>query len=157
MAGSNKAQLINSLTESHSKLLEIVRGYELETVVYQAPIWQIRDILWHIAVWDRQVTKSIIAFIDDDEYSINNFEEDQFNQEAFLEGRKLTGEKLLEECDAARQEFKIAVQDFPVDKFPSEFLYPWGDERGDIATLVDYMVEHDEEHRDEIYDVISSG
>ena len=150
-------RLVNSLTTSFLRTKEVIMEVDLERTIYEDPPWQIRDILWHIAVWDRQVTKSIIAFIDDDEYSINNFEEDQFNQEAFLEGRKLTGEKLLEECDAARQEFKIAVQDFPVDKFPSEFLYPWGDERGDIATLVDYMVEHDEEHRDEIYDVISSG
>jgi hypothetical protein len=57
---------------------------------------------------------------------------------------------LLEDCDLARQGFKAAVQEFPVGYYSSEFLYPWGDESGDITTLVDYMVEHDEEHRDEI-------
>jgi hypothetical protein len=154
MAQGNQSQLVNSLAQSYSKLQSTIRGNDLETVIYEDPTWQIRDILWHIAVWDRQVTKSILAFQDGSKYSIPNFNEDQFNQEAFLEGNKLTNERLLEDCDLARQGFKAAVQDFPVGNYSSEFLYPWGDESGDITTLVDYMVEHDEEHRDEIIRIL---
>jgi hypothetical protein len=36
-------------------------------------------------------------------------------------------------------------------------LYPWGDERGSIAHLVETMTEHDVEHRDEIVKAIESS
>ena len=36
-------------------------------------------------------------------------------------------------------------------------IYPWGDERGTIARLVEMMTEHDVEHRDEIVKAIQSG
>jgi hypothetical protein len=42
------------------------------------------------------------------------------------------------------------VNDFPVEQWSGDLLYPWGDERGSISTLVEYMMEHDLEHRDEI-------
>ena len=56
----------------------------------------------------------------------------------------------MTEWEQAHDELKQAVQEIPVDRFPGDMLYPWGEERGSIATLVDYMIEHDVEHRDEI-------
>ena len=155
MSQGNQSQLVSSLAQSYSKLQSTIKGNDLETVIYEDPTWQIRDILWHIAVWDRQVTKSILAYQDGSMYLIPDFDEDRFNEETYLEGKNLTIQKLIEECDRARQGFKDAVQEFPIGKLSSEFLYPWGDESGDLKTLVDYMVEHDEEHRDEITRVIN--
>lgn len=152
----NQAQLVNSLSTSYSTTLNAIKGFDLETLVYDEPPWQIRDVLWHIAVWDRQVTKSIQAFSDGTEYSIPDFDEDNFNDAAFLEGKKITDEQLLAECDQARRGFRDAVQKLPVEKYASEFLYPWGDESGDVTKLVDYMVEHDQEHLVEIKAAISS-
>ena len=66
------------------------------------------------------------------------------------EQKKLSVEQLLSEFEQAYEEFKVAIQDMPDDRFPGDLLYPWGDERGDITTLADYMIEHAVEHRDEI-------
>lgn len=157
MPDANRGELINSLAGSHSKMQNIIEGIDLETTVYEDTDWQIRDILWHIAVWDRQVAKSINAFKDGSEYSIPDFDENEFNQTAYLDGTKLTEALLLDECKRARQDFEEAVKNFPADKYSSQFLYPWGDERGSIATLVADMVEHDEEHREEIKAAINLG
>ena len=51
---------------------------------------------------------------------------------------------------------KQAVQEIPFDQFPGDLLYPWGDERGSIARLVEIMTDHDTEHRDEIVKAISA-
>ena len=69
---------------------------------------------------------------------------------AVLEQQKLSTQAILKEFELAYDEFKKAIQEIPDDRFPGELLYPWGDERGDIATMVDYMIEHAIEHQDEI-------
>jgi uncharacterized damage-inducible protein DinB len=128
----------------------------MEVPVHADSDWQIRDIIWHIAVWDRQVTKSIRAFKDGGEYSIPALNEDEFNDLAFQEGRKLTVEQIIEDYEQARADFKTSVQELPQEKYSEDLLYPWGDERGDISQLVAYMVEHDAEHRDEIAAALAS-
>lgn len=143
-------RLVEKLTSSQLKILKTVEGIDLNTIIYENSAWRTRDILWHIAAWDHQVTKSILAFNENHEYSIHDFDEDGFNQTAYIEGIKLDESHLLDEFNQARQEFKDAVQNFPVDKLSSDFLYPWGDERGNITKLVNYMIDHDEEHRAEI-------
>ena len=45
----------------------------------------------------------------------------------------------------------------PPDQFPGDLLYPWGDERGSIAELVEFIVEHDAEHRDEIVKAVQEA
>lgn len=40
-----------------------------------------------------------------------------------------------------------------IDLFPGDLLYPWGGERGTIAQLVEFLIDHDAEHRDEIVKV----
>ena len=150
MTGSQKTHLIDQLTQSHAATQGILNNVALDFLVYPEPPWQVRDILWHIAVWDRQVTKSIQAFLAGSEYAIPEFEEDQFNNAAFQDGRDLSPDALLTECDRARTEFQQAVERVPDDHFRTEFLYPWGDESGDVTQVVKEMLEHDEEHRTEI-------
>jgi hypothetical protein len=70
------------------------------------------------------------------------------------EQRNWTVEQVFAEWDLAREDFKLAVQEITLDQFPGDLLYPWGDERGSIAQLVEYMAEHDIEHRDDIVEVI---
>jgi uncharacterized damage-inducible protein DinB len=96
------------------------------------------------------VTNSILAFENGGQYAIQDFDEGVFNEAALREGRELTQDQVLEESNQARLEFQRAVQKFPLEQFDSQLLYPWGDEQGDVAKLVKYMVEHDNEHRAEI-------
>jgi hypothetical protein len=144
------------LITSYSTTLNATKGIDLKIIVYEDPPWELRDVLWHIAIWDRQVTKSIQSFTDGGEYSIPSFDEDKFNAEAFLRGKNLTESQILEEYDQARRGFRDAVQGLPVEKYATNFLYPWGDESGNITTLVEDMLEHDREHLAEINAVIKS-
>ena len=150
MSSTNIPDLVNQLTQSYAATQALIDKLDLNLVVYADPEWQVRDVVWHLAVWDRQSAKSIQAFVDGSKYAIPNFEEDNFNTSALLEGRSLTSEQLRRQCQQAREEFKQAVAQVPAGEESSEFMYPWGDESGDVAQLVSYMVEHDEEHRQEI-------
>ncbi|GAI75344.1 unnamed protein product [marine sediment metagenome] len=156
MTTVDKKHLLDLLSESHTANMSLLEGNDMEVSVHADSDWQIRDIIWHIAVWDRQVTKSIRAFKDGGEYAIPALKIDEFNERAFQEGRKLTKEQVIEEYEQARGDFKASVQELPQEKYSEDLLYPWGDERGDISQLVEYLVEHDAEHRDEIAAALAS-
>lgn len=150
MTDQDVSRLSNLLAESYASTLSIVEkiGYDLK--IYDDPVWRARDVIWHLAVWDRQVSRSIEAFLSDGQYSIPDFDEHAFNDASLEEGRQLSLEQLLEGAAQARKKFQDAVERFSPHQLQAEFLYPWGDETGDIDQLVHYMVDHDEEHRQEI-------
>jgi hypothetical protein len=156
MTDKDKNYLIDLLTETHSTLRELVGEANLEMPVYTdadaGVSWRIRDILGHIATWDLETARSLRANRAGGVYLTPDFDEveDDFNQQAVAEQRKLTTQELVAEWELAHEEFKEAVQDIPDDQFAGDLLYPWGDERGTISYLVNYMVEHAVEHRDEI-------
>jgi hypothetical protein len=146
-----KGDLLKKLIDSHSATRVLLEGDNLELRVYTDTDWRIRDILGHIATWDRQVAKSLRAFNAGTEYSIPDFDdENKYNEQAVLEQRQLSIDQLSVECEQACEDFQEALRDMPSDRFPGDLLYPWGDERGSIPQLIDYMIDHDGEHRDEI-------
>ena len=69
MNGENKKHLLENITETHSAILTILEGINLELRVYADTDWRIRDILGHITTWDREVTKSLRAFLNGNEFS----------------------------------------------------------------------------------------
>ena len=150
MTTDDKQQLIDLLTDTHSASRMVIEGIDLETRIYSESGWRIRDILGHIAGWDRQAAKSLRAFRDGEEYAISDLEENAYNEAMVQEQQNWTTEQVITELNEAREDFKLAVEEIELDKFPGDLLYPWGDERGSVAQLVEYMAEHDVEHRDEI-------
>ncbi|HEY48310.1 MAG TPA: maleylpyruvate isomerase family protein [Anaerolineae bacterium] len=158
MSVGDKAYLLEKLTEAHSATRTILKGVDLEMRVYTDTDWRIRDILGHISIWDREVTKSLRAFLAGTEYSIPDFsDENEFNEQAVIEQRQLSTQQIQVEWEQARDDFKEAIREIPSDRFPGDLLYPWGDERGSITQLIEYMIEHDDEHRDEIVKVIEAS
>ncbi len=157
MNDRDKNHLIDRLVETHSSIRTAIEETDLDICVYTDADWRIKDIIGHIATWDRQVAKSLNAFKTGTEYSIPELDEDSFNQQQVLEGRKMTAQQVLMEWEQARKDFIGAVQEIPLDRFPGDLLYPWGDERGGIAKLVEYMIDHEIEHRDEIVKAIQAS
>jgi hypothetical protein len=155
----DKNYLLERLTETHAALKGIVDGVDLTISVYTDPDWQIKDVLGHIATWDREVAKSLRAFMAETEYLTLDLddEETEFNQQAVLEHRKLSTQQLVEEWEQARSDFKNALNEIPLNQFPGDLVYPWGEESGSIGNLVKYMVDHTSEHLEEIMAAINAS
>ena len=152
MSAEEKKRLIDSLTEAHLALRKILKDVDLEMPVYKDSGWRVRDIVGHVATWDQEIANALRAYQAGEEYLTPELDEEEveFNESAVLEQRKLSTQQILEHFESAYDNFKMAIEEIPDDQFPGDLLYPWGDERGDIATMVDYMIEHAIEHRDEI-------
>jgi hypothetical protein len=152
MHSHDKDYLLDRLAETHSAIHRLIKGIDLELRVYSESGWRIRDILGHIATWDREVTKSLRAFLTESEYIIPDLDNDEtgFNEKAVTEQSTLSTNQIVAEWKQAREDFRTAIKAIPTEKFPGDLLYPWGNESGSITRLVEYMVEHDEEHIGEI-------
>ena len=150
MTVDDKGRLLDLLSGTHTKILAVLKEVDLEMPVYKDGSWRIRDILGHIATWDRQVTLSLRAYSQGKEYAVPDFDEDGFNEEDVKRQQALTSEQIYGEWRTARGMFKDVVRDMPRNLFPGDLLYPWGDERGTIEKLVTEMCDHDEEHYTEI-------
>ena len=152
MSAEEKKRLIDNLTEAHLALRKILDEVDPEMPVYHDTSWRVRDIVGHIATWNWETSKSLRAYQAGSEYLIPNLDEEEveFNESAVLEQQKLSIQQILEEFETAYDEFKKAIQETPDDQFPGNMLYPWGDERGSITQLVEYMIEHAVEHQDEM-------
>ena len=113
MTTEDKKHLLDLLTETQSAIRTTVTGTDPEMRVYKDADWRVRDIVGHIATWDREVTMSLRAYRAGTEYSIPDLDEDAFNEQAVTEQRELTARELLAEWERAREEFKEVVQDIP--------------------------------------------
>ena len=156
MALEERRRLVEMLTQTHSTTRSLLEGINIEMQVYPDSGWRIRDILGHIATWDREVANSLHAFRNGEEYAIPDHDEDAFNAQDILSQQSLTSEEIYVEWEQSREVYKEAVEQIPLDFYPGDLLYPWGDERGTVAHLVETMVEHDIEHREEIATAIHS-
>ena len=157
MTLEDKQRLLQLLNQTHFATRATLEGIDLDMRVYKDSGWRIRDIIGHIATWDREVAKSLRAYRVAKEYAIPDHDEDAFNEEDVLSQKESTAQEVFDDWDRAREEFKSAVDEIPLEMFPGDLLYPWGDERGSIAHLVETMTKHDVEHQDEIVKAIQVG
>jgi len=151
-----KEEILQRLAETHEDLEKTIEGLDLDLVIHADTDWRIRDILGHIATWDRVLIHAIQSFLEGSEYVIPGMvgDETDYNQEKVLEQRKLPTEEICQEWNQARKDFINVVRSTPPEKFSEELAYPWGDERGSLAVMIEYMVDHDGEHQEEILAVI---
>jgi hypothetical protein len=159
MSVGENSDLLEKLIENRSATRALLEDVDPEMRVYTDPEWRIREILGHIATWDRQVAKSLRAFRAGSDYFIPDIEEDEsdFNEQAVLEQRTFSTQQIFVEWEQARDDLREAVRVIPSGQFPGDLLYPWGGERGSIAMLIDYMIDHEDEHRDEIEKAIKAS
>lgn len=155
-----KISLLTRLSKTHTATRDILNEVDLEICVFSDTNWRIRDILGHIATWDRVLANALKAYIDGSQFVVIldwDKEEVEFNNRAVLEQSKLSPEGLIDEWEQAHIDFKDAISEMPLEKFSGDYVYPWADERGDIVTLVEIMIDHNTGHLEEIAKAIEEN
>ena len=150
MGKNPKETLLELIHLTYPGLFDQLGEADLERVIYEESGWRGRELLSHMAAWNRVVATTLAHFSRGEEYLIPDFAEDQFNQRTALEHQDLPVEAVKAYWKHSVEELTFAIEKIPVENFPGDLLYPWGDERGDINQLVKYFIEHDKEHVAEI-------
>ncbi len=66
---AEKERLINLLASERFKTMQALREVNDFTLIYQEGGWRIKDILGHIATWEREALATLQAFNAQDSYS----------------------------------------------------------------------------------------
>jgi len=151
-----RAALVERLRESHSVTRNVVDGIDPELPVHTDTGWTVRDILGHIGAWDVQAAKSVRAFGVGNEHAVDGQDDEAFNEQEYRRLRELDPQQSYAAWQGARDEFISAVEQLPEELDASLMLYPWRD-RGSLTQLIDGMLEHDVEHRDELIGAIGAS
>lgn len=150
MGKNPKETLLELIRTTYPGLFKQLEGVDLERVIYEESGWRGRELLSHMAAWNRVVATTLAHFSQGKEYLIPDFAEDQFNQRTALEHKDLPVEEVVLHWKDSVEKLTSAIEKIPAEKFPGDLLYPWGGERGEIIQLVNYFIEHDQEHIAEI-------
>ena len=152
----HKETILIRLSNSHTELGQALEGLDLDLVIHTETDWRIRDILGHIATWDRVLIHSIQTFLEGSEYVIPGMvgDETDYNAQKVAEQKKLSSSEILKEWNRAREDFITIVQQIPTNKFFDELAFPWGDERGSLSVMIEYMIEHNGVHQAEILQAV---
>lgn len=148
----HKEKILKRLSNSHTELEQSLIGLDMELLIHPDTGWRIRDILGHIATWDRVLIHAIETFLEGSEYVIPGMigDETDFNVQKVIEQKNLSTPEILKEWNQSQIDFIVAIQQIPPDKFFDELAFPWGDERGSVSLMIEYMIEHNGEHQEEI-------
>ena len=151
-----KNDILKRLADSHAELKKALEGLDLEMIVHSDTQWRIRDILGHIATWDRVLIRAIQSYLSGSEYIIPGMvgDETDYNEGKVSDQGDLSTSEILQDWNQAREDFVSAVQDIPPDRLRDELNFPWGDERGSLSLMIEYMIEHNGEHQEEILEAL---
>ena len=78
-----------------------------------------------------------------------------YNASSVLERQALSLEQVIQEWEATHKVFLQAIRHLPPETTEAVFVYPWGPS-GNLADLVEILVEHENEHAEEIRQKILS-
>jgi hypothetical protein len=150
-----KERLIQQLDQARATMQAVLDEVDTQIEVY--PEWTIKQILAHIIGWDDVTTTALRAHAQGQEPSTPAARGiDHYNAHSVATRQALSYEHILKECDLAREELKAAIRDMPDEKLAQPMLFPWG-QTGTVAQVVAIFVHHEEQHAQEIRDLIAKS
>ncbi len=147
-----RKKLIQQLYEAHRMTLVATRVLDPNTLIASDNHWRVKDLIGHLADWDSEALKSLRAYLDGRAYQITDggyTSENDFYDRHNEQRRETPAEQIYQEWAAARNFLKTAILEMPIDKFDGQMRCPRG-ALGTISELVEELIKHEQEHRDQI-------
>lgn len=148
--------LVEALAAARQETLALLEDADLSTVAHPDSGWTVQDIINHLAwsdEWAAGIIKNALLNIlfDTPKHWLQRNTNDLIREER----RSLSVEQSLADFAEAHEDFKATIQRLNAGQLTTEFMAPW---RQMITPryLVKIMVEHEEEHREEIRQAVIS-
>ncbi len=155
-AEEEKQRLIALLGSSRRAAIEALRGMDEYAVVYPESGWRVKDVLGHLAAWEREALAALQAYHEHDEYTLGeDYELARYNEENYQKRREFYPAQCRIDWGMVRRDLQFAVHDLDPARLFDEMLYPWG-ERGTVPDLIESMIAHEEEHIQEMLEAVES-
>ncbi|MEA2573678.1 MAG: hypothetical protein QOH93_976 [Chloroflexia bacterium] len=153
-ATARRQMLAGQLQEARERLVNSYAGLTDEEMLEPgvAGDWSIRDILAHVAAWDRAQTEAYRLMLRGERPALLDLEEEEnesFNQEHHVRLKDLSLQEIITELFAAREEMVTLLREVDNNAL---FAPAPGDEHAElsIAACISVSTNHDEEHAEMI-------
>jgi hypothetical protein len=144
-----KQRLIHQLETERRQTIAVLQGLDPYLVVHTDSGWRVKDLVGHLAAWDREVLAAMQAFHEGDHYIIPNFTSQGFNEAQYERRRTLDPAQIRMDWGMVRRDVQDMIHDLHAHLFETDMTYPWG-ERGKVVALIEELASHEAEHRGEI-------
>ena len=146
--------LIKELGQARSEMERAVSAVDRNREI--CPGWTVKEILAHIAGWDKVGTGTVRAHTAGElPPPLEAQGIDAYNAYLVAQSEMLTYEEMVQDWKLARSQFTDALAEAPPRKLTDQARFPWG-ETGPIAGIVSILVEHEREHAREILELVSA-
>jgi len=146
--------LIEQLGKARTVMQRALSCVETEREI--CPGWTVKEILAHIAGWDKVGTSIVRAHMAGEPpppLEVQGI--DAYNAYLVAQSEAISYEEMAQGWKLARRQFTDALAEAPPEKLKDQARFPWG-ETGNIARLVSILVEHEKEHATEIMEMASA-
>jgi hypothetical protein len=142
-----KDRLMALLASSRHKTLAALRDYDDFAMIYSDSQWRLKDILSHIAVWEREALAALQAFHEKDSaYQVEpDLDIEEYNQRTVSERKPFYPAQVRMDWAMVRRELQFAVSQISAERMSEPFAIPWHEE-GTVSQLIEKLVEHEAEH-----------
>jgi hypothetical protein len=153
----DKPELLQHLKDTYQRALATLEGADPERVIYEESGWRVKDIVAHVATWDTETVRSLLAFRRGSSYSIPNYAGvDDFNAYAAHVRMDEPTEQIFADWDATVKWLHILVGAMTPEELDAEMTYPSG-RRGNVGALIQEIYEHQDMHLNDIRAALGSG
>lgn len=152
-----KLRLIALLERSRRESMAALQGVDPYTVVHEASGWKVKDIIGHLAAWEREALASLQAHAEGDEYSLGpDHHNGRYNQAAYEQRRNYDPAQCRIDWGMVRRDLQFAVHDLSPERMGAEMRFP-SHRQGSVTTLIERMVAHEEAHIQEIVALLAAA
>ncbi len=145
-----KSNFITRLDDSRKSTAAALANIDPEMVIYSASGWRVKDIIAHLAGWEREVVTSLNAYNAGGEYRIPDFtSDDDYNDRLFQQNKVLPTDQIYTHWQQTRAALKASILAVSPEVFAGQIMCPWGLTSG-IAGIVNDMIKHEAEHLHDI-------
>lgn len=149
-----KTRLIELLDRSRRETIAAMRGIDDYAPVYPEAGWRVKDILAHIAIWEREALASLQSFHEGESYSLGEAHDGEaYNREKFQQRYELDPAQVRMDWFMVRRDLQFAVADLDPDRIDDPLLLPWH-AFGTVTTLIEEMVTHEAQHLSDLMRVV---
>jgi hypothetical protein len=149
-----RSEMLRLIDATQGETRQALAAVDADTVVFNDPLWRVRDVIGHVGVWNGEAARSLGAHVKGGEYHCIQSEADydEYNASMVKERRSWKMDQVWVEYGASYDQLKSLVETMPAEKWNFDILYPWN-EWGTVRNLIEVMMKHEVEHRE----IISGG
>jgi len=143
-----KEKVLTRLAQSRQALLQAIHGLSVEemTQVQVEGEWTIKDVLGHIASWDKVCLAPLQRFADGVSFQVEVIEDYlAWNDVQAAAKRDLPLGVVLDELTAVRQALADLAERLSAERWEQQISFPWGGE-GTVAQALDGLSGHEMAH-----------